>query len=314
MSVLTSPHRAGSIEITKPMPAEGIPPEPQPEPQPEPVPEPVPEDALDAKQEKETINTEKLWKATKRANGPASYKFDRRVNDALRKLSPAQRNKTGKLNVWQNDFILFGPHEYSDGKADEEGRTNLELMQEGLAPFGPDGWKVNLHHMGQHHHDYGAISEVCWSLHKCFDTKLHSSLLRGGGEKTEVESKTPLMAAAEEGKSQLVEKLLADASTKAERRRIIKEHYRGVNALGYTIAGDTPQHTECGRILRAAGARDDTVDPRLRNAKNRQSLALCDRKFRNEFESRKRLYWKDRAAEFEQRQSLSKESLSQDRA
>eukprot|EP01047_Picozoa_sp_COSAG01_P025136 COSAG01_NODE_1575_length_9856_cov_33.989956_13_plen_171_part_00 len=95
---------------------------------------------------------------------------------------------------------------------------------------------------------------------------------------------------------------------------IIDEHYRGVNALGYTIAGDTPQHTECGVILRAAGARDDMVDPRLRNAKNRQSLALCDKKFRKEFKSRKRLYYKDRAAEFKQRQSLSKESLSQDRA
>jgi hypothetical protein len=83
-----------------------------------------------------------------------------------------------------------------------------------------------------------------------------------------------------------------------------------VNALGYTIAGDTPQHTECGVILRAAGARDDMVDPRLRNAKNRQSLALCDKKFRKEFKSRKRLYYKDRAAEFKQRQSLSKESLA----
>jgi RHS repeat-associated protein len=46
---------------------------------------------------------------------------------------------------------------------DAQGRTNLERMQKGLAPLGPDGKSINLHHMTQM--DDGAIAEVTQTFH-----------------------------------------------------------------------------------------------------------------------------------------------------
>ncbi|WP_418219650.1 HNH/ENDO VII family nuclease [Candidatus Formimonas warabiya] len=47
---------------------------------------------------------------------------------------------------------------------DGRGRTNLQRMQQGLAPIGPDGNPVNLHHMIQTNDS--AIAEVTQSFHQ----------------------------------------------------------------------------------------------------------------------------------------------------
>lgn len=51
------------------------------------------------------------------------------------------------------------------------GRTNLELMQAGRAPLGPDGKPVNLHHLTQS--QSGAIAEVTQTLHSNNHGVLH---------------------------------------------------------------------------------------------------------------------------------------------
>ena len=47
---------------------------------------------------------------------------------------------------------------------DSRGRTNLERMQKGLAPIGPDGESINLHHLIQTQD--GAIAEVTQTFHQ----------------------------------------------------------------------------------------------------------------------------------------------------
>jgi len=46
---------------------------------------------------------------------------------------------------------------------DSRGRSNLERMRKGLAPIGPDGMSMNLHHMTQR--QQGAIAEMSQSFH-----------------------------------------------------------------------------------------------------------------------------------------------------
>ncbi|MEM9633745.1 MAG: HNH/ENDO VII family nuclease [Pseudomonadota bacterium] len=54
---------------------------------------------------------------------------------------------------------------------DARGRTNLERMQRGLAPIGPDGKSLNLHHMIQT--EKGAIAEVTSTFHKTNSKTIH---------------------------------------------------------------------------------------------------------------------------------------------
>lgn len=51
------------------------------------------------------------------------------------------------------------------------GKTNLELMQAGRAPLGPDGKSINLHHLTQS--QSGAIAEVTQTLHSNNHGVLH---------------------------------------------------------------------------------------------------------------------------------------------
>lgn len=51
------------------------------------------------------------------------------------------------------------------------GLTNLELMQKGRAPIGPDGMAVNLHHMGQN--AQGPIVEITKTLHQSGSSAIH---------------------------------------------------------------------------------------------------------------------------------------------
>ncbi|CAG9001017.1 MAG: hypothetical protein CENE_03025 [Candidatus Celerinatantimonas neptuna] len=54
---------------------------------------------------------------------------------------------------------------------DARGRTNLERMQKGLAPIGPDGKSINLHHMTQRHN--GSIAEVTQTFHQQNSKTIH---------------------------------------------------------------------------------------------------------------------------------------------
>lgn len=50
-------------------------------------------------------------------------------------------------------------------------RTNLQRMQKGIAPIGPDGKSVNLHHMTQTNDS--AIAELTESFHKTNTSTIH---------------------------------------------------------------------------------------------------------------------------------------------
>lgn len=77
-------------------------------------------------------------------------------------------NKTTESNgkkVYQRDDLI-------DPKlTDKLGRTNLERMKQGLAPIGPDGKPINLHHTIQTNN--GPIAEVTQTFHKKNHSIIH---------------------------------------------------------------------------------------------------------------------------------------------
>ncbi|MCH9609943.1 MAG: hypothetical protein S4CHLAM45_13310 [Chlamydiales bacterium] len=54
---------------------------------------------------------------------------------------------------------------------DARGRTNLERMQKGLAPIGPDGKSMNLHHLTQRQN--GGIAEITQTFHQQNGKTIH---------------------------------------------------------------------------------------------------------------------------------------------
>lgn len=61
---------------------------------------------------------------------------------------------------------------YGDEVADRwSGKTNMDLIKEGKAPYGPDGEWINLHHIGQK--PDSPLAELTNSEHKTYDSILH---------------------------------------------------------------------------------------------------------------------------------------------
>ncbi|ALS02150.1 hypothetical protein ATZ33_12390 [Enterococcus silesiacus] len=78
---------------------------------------------------------------------------------------------------WKKDIDFKGTRVYQrDGiidinKVDVKGRSNLQRMEQGLAPLGPDANPVNLHHMTQR--DISSIAEVEQSFHQSNSKTIH---------------------------------------------------------------------------------------------------------------------------------------------
>lgn len=84
---------------------------------------------------------------------------------AVSKTSYSQNRKHWKkttshknVKVYQRDDII------NKGKKDKRGRTNHQRMKKGLAPIGPDGKSINLHHMTQR--NKSSIAEVTSTFHQ----------------------------------------------------------------------------------------------------------------------------------------------------
>jgi RHS repeat-associated protein len=98
---------------------------------------------------------------------------------AAKKDLPTVTIKTtiNKSTYWKKHTNFKGKtvHQRDDlidaSKVDDLGRTNLQRMKEGLAPLGPDGKSVNLHHLIQTNNS--AVAEVSASLHQKFYKILH---------------------------------------------------------------------------------------------------------------------------------------------
>ena len=56
---------------------------------------------------------------------------------------------------------------------DDLGRTNVQRMQQGLAPIGPDGRSLNLHHVNQTM--AGPVQEITATLHQQNYVQLHAN-------------------------------------------------------------------------------------------------------------------------------------------
>jgi len=69
------------------------------------------------------------------------------------------------VKVYQRDDII------NPNMKDARGRTNLERMKKGLAPLGPDGKSINLHHMTQRNES--SIAEVTQTFHKENSSIIH---------------------------------------------------------------------------------------------------------------------------------------------
>jgi RHS repeat-associated protein len=67
---------------------------------------------------------------------------------------------------------VYQRDDYIDpNRVDAQGRTNLERMQSGRAPIGPDGNPLQLHHLTQR--QTGAIAEITQTLHQQYSRILH---------------------------------------------------------------------------------------------------------------------------------------------
>ncbi|HEM5199458.1 TPA: hypothetical protein U1304_002095, partial [Streptococcus suis] len=78
---------------------------------------------------------------------------------------------------WKNDVVFEGNKVYQrddlidPNLTDGFGRTNVERMEKGLAPIGPDGKSIELHHMTQR--QSGAIAEVTKTFHSSNYSTIH---------------------------------------------------------------------------------------------------------------------------------------------
>lgn len=69
------------------------------------------------------------------------------------------------VKVYQRNDII------DPNKVDALGRTNLQRMKDGLAPIGPNGKSVNLHHMTQTNDS--AIAEITQTFHQQNSKVIH---------------------------------------------------------------------------------------------------------------------------------------------
>lgn len=67
--------------------------------------------------------------------------------------------------VYQRDGLI------DPSLTDKRGRTALERMQRGIAPIGPDGEEINLHHLTQT--ERGPMAELVSTQHRENDRLLH---------------------------------------------------------------------------------------------------------------------------------------------
>ncbi len=107
--------------------------------------------------------------------GPGKLKgplrFEARAYDIA-----AERGAAGSTSLWAraevNGSRVYQRSDLIDpGAVDALGRSNLQRMESGLAPIGPDGKSINLHHMLQTND--GPLAEVTQTFHQQYSSTLH---------------------------------------------------------------------------------------------------------------------------------------------
>ncbi len=93
------------------------------------------------------------------------------VAKAMAGKSSVEGKKWGKATVFQGVRVFQRDDLIDPAAKDKRGRTNAARMKQGLAPLGPDGRSINLHHLIQS--EKGSIAEVSDKMHKEYDRVLH---------------------------------------------------------------------------------------------------------------------------------------------
>lgn len=93
-----------------------------------------------------------------------SRRLERTVTKSGRQFWKNSVNFQGNKVFQRNDLI---DPSFVDGR----GRSNLQRMQKGLVPIGPDGKLINLHHLTQKHD--GAIAEMTQTFHQQNSKTIH---------------------------------------------------------------------------------------------------------------------------------------------
>ena len=88
---------------------------------------------------------------------------------------PWRSYESGKKTVVVNgktvtmDNSIFDPN-----FVDRQGRTNIQRMEQGLAPIGTDGKSINIHHIDQTNN--GPVMEIMATEHQQNYSKLHTNI------------------------------------------------------------------------------------------------------------------------------------------
>jgi hypothetical protein len=89
----------------------------------------------------------------------------------LSRFAPAERQFFKEVTEFEGSKVYQRSDLIDPALVDDRGRTNIERMQKGLAPLGPDGKSVNLHHMLQTQD--GPIAELTQTFHKTNHKVIH---------------------------------------------------------------------------------------------------------------------------------------------
>jgi len=95
---------------------------------------------------------------------------------AVGRAAAAESEVAGSASLWAraevNGTRVYQRSDLIDaGTVDSLGRTNLQRMESGLAPLGPDGKSINLHHMLQSND--GPLAEVTQTFHQKYSSTIH---------------------------------------------------------------------------------------------------------------------------------------------
>jgi len=80
---------------------------------------------------------------------------------------------TGKTVEYKGKTVTQNNSLFNPNAVDSMGRTNVQRMQQGLAPIGYDGQSVNIHHIDQT--NTGPVIEISGSAHQQGYSDLHTN-------------------------------------------------------------------------------------------------------------------------------------------
>lgn len=107
----------------------------------------------------------------------ADSPFSEAINTSIRTIAELQVYlDKGLTEALVNDRVVLIDETIDPDLKDDMGRTNLERMEQGLAPLDENGEPYNLHHIGQDSNS--PLAELKNKTHKENDSVLHDSSMK----------------------------------------------------------------------------------------------------------------------------------------